>query len=160
MEWLCLLLKRLCLLVERFVLYNYNDLGVFILVFSLLCVGDFIVPSFNWVKVMNTLLQDISRCLLWTQRHHQTWPQIRTDVLSKPIDLLMLNRLKESFCEIKVSSSSYPTHIQIANRSTQLRYFDACLLIINQRGVHANKWTNSYQLFTCSSHLYWDYLHV
>lgn len=45
--------------------------------------------------------EDISRCLLWTQRHHQTWPQIRTDVLSKPIDLLMLNRLKESYCEIK-----------------------------------------------------------
>ncbi|XP_058001147.1 actin-related protein 9 isoform X3 [Hevea brasiliensis] len=46
--------------------------------------------------------EDISRCLLWTQRHHQTWPQIRTDILTKPIDLLMLNRLRESYCEIKV----------------------------------------------------------
>ncbi|KAL2469752.1 Actin-related protein 9 [Abeliophyllum distichum] len=45
--------------------------------------------------------EDISRCLLWTQRHHQTWPPIRTDALTKPIDLLMLNRLKESFCQIK-----------------------------------------------------------
>ncbi|XP_058001144.1 actin-related protein 9 isoform X1 [Hevea brasiliensis] len=45
--------------------------------------------------------EDISRCLLWTQRHHQTWPQIRTDILTKPIDLLMLNRLRESYCEIK-----------------------------------------------------------
>ncbi|KAG6764549.1 hypothetical protein POTOM_032023 [Populus tomentosa] len=45
--------------------------------------------------------QDISRCLLWTQRHHQTWPQVRTDMLTKPIDLLMLNRLKESYCGIK-----------------------------------------------------------
>ncbi|KAB2599801.1 actin-related protein 9 [Pyrus ussuriensis x Pyrus communis] len=45
--------------------------------------------------------EDISRCLLWTQRHHQTWPQIRTDMFTKPIDLLMLNRLKESYCEIK-----------------------------------------------------------
>ncbi|KAJ6903629.1 Actin-like protein arp9 (SWI/SNF complex component arp9) [Populus alba x Populus x berolinensis] len=44
---------------------------------------------------------DISRCLLWTQRHHQTWPQVRTDMLTKPIDLLMLNRLKESYCGIK-----------------------------------------------------------
>ncbi|GMH08483.1 hypothetical protein Nepgr_010323 [Nepenthes gracilis] len=45
--------------------------------------------------------EDISRCLLWTQRHHQTWPPIRTDALAKPIDLLMLNRLKESYCRIK-----------------------------------------------------------
>ncbi|XP_009803147.1 actin-related protein 9 isoform X1 [Nicotiana sylvestris] len=45
--------------------------------------------------------EDISRCLLWTQRHHQTWPPIRTDALSKPVDLLMLNRLKESYCQIK-----------------------------------------------------------
>ncbi|CAN1279603.1 Actin-related protein 9 [Linum perenne] len=45
--------------------------------------------------------EDISRCLLWTQRHHQTWPSIRTDMLTKPMDLLMLNKLKESYCEIK-----------------------------------------------------------
>ncbi|KAL8048121.1 hypothetical protein ABFS82_07G042800 [Erythranthe guttata] len=45
--------------------------------------------------------EDISRCLLWTQRHHQTWPPIRTDGLTKPIDLLMLNRLKESHCHIR-----------------------------------------------------------
>ncbi|XP_022875064.1 actin-related protein 9 [Olea europaea var. sylvestris] len=45
--------------------------------------------------------EDLSRCLLWTQRHHQTWPPIRTDALTKPIDYLMLNRLKESFCQIK-----------------------------------------------------------
>ncbi|KAL2498063.1 Actin-related protein 9 [Abeliophyllum distichum] len=36
-----------------------------------------------------------------TQRHHQTWPPIRTDAVTKPIDLVMLNRLKESFCQIK-----------------------------------------------------------
>ncbi|KAI4368398.1 hypothetical protein MLD38_016957 [Melastoma candidum] len=45
--------------------------------------------------------EDISRCLLWTQRHHQTWPQIHTDMLAKPIDLLMLNALKESNCYIR-----------------------------------------------------------
>ncbi|KAB2619849.1 actin-related protein 9, partial [Pyrus ussuriensis x Pyrus communis] len=45
--------------------------------------------------------EDISRCLLWTQRHHHTWPQIRTDMFTKLIDLLMRNRLKESYCEIK-----------------------------------------------------------
>ncbi|XP_071732517.1 actin-related protein 9 [Rutidosis leptorrhynchoides] len=44
--------------------------------------------------------EDISRCLLWTQRHHQTWPPIRTDAIAKPIDLLMLNTLKESYCQI------------------------------------------------------------
>ncbi|GFP95906.1 actin-related protein 9 [Phtheirospermum japonicum] len=35
------------------------------------------------------------------ERHHQTWPPIRTDALMKPIDLLMLNRLKESHCQIR-----------------------------------------------------------
>ncbi|KMT15698.1 hypothetical protein BVRB_3g056830 isoform A [Beta vulgaris subsp. vulgaris] len=47
--------------------------------------------------------EDISRCMLWTQRHHQTWPPIRTDAVAKPIDLMMLNRLKESYCQIKES---------------------------------------------------------
>ncbi|KAB2625609.1 actin-related protein 9, partial [Pyrus ussuriensis x Pyrus communis] len=45
--------------------------------------------------------EDISRCLFWTQRHHQMWPQIHTDMFTKLIDLLMRNRLKESYCEIK-----------------------------------------------------------
>ncbi|XP_027116482.1 actin-related protein 9 isoform X1 [Coffea eugenioides] len=45
--------------------------------------------------------EDISRCLLWTQRHHQTWPPVRTDALTKPVDLLMLNRLRESHCSIR-----------------------------------------------------------
>lgn len=53
---------------------------------------------------MYIFYQDISRCLLWIQRHHQTWPQIRTDPLAKPVDLLMLNKLKESYCQIRVSS--------------------------------------------------------
>ncbi|KAL5701975.1 Actin-like protein arp9 [Ranunculus cassubicifolius] len=45
--------------------------------------------------------EDISRCLLWSQRHHQTWPSNHTNPLSRPIDLLMLNKLKESYCRIK-----------------------------------------------------------
>ncbi|XP_010274818.1 PREDICTED: actin-related protein 9 [Nelumbo nucifera] len=45
--------------------------------------------------------EDISRCLLWIQQHHQTWPSISTDPLVKPIDLLMLNKLKESYCQVK-----------------------------------------------------------
>ncbi|KAF3793622.1 Actin-related protein 9 [Nymphaea thermarum] len=44
--------------------------------------------------------EDISRCLFWIQRHHQTWPAINTDPLSKPADMLMLERLKESYCRI------------------------------------------------------------
>ncbi|CAN4120481.1 unnamed protein product [Withania somnifera] len=56
--------------------------------------------------------EDISRCLLWTQRHHQTWPPIRTDALSKPVDLLMLNRLKESYCQINYEfDASFHEHI-------------------------------------------------
>ncbi|XXG84923.1 hypothetical protein AAC387_Pa11g0123 [Persea americana] len=45
--------------------------------------------------------EDISRCLLWVQQHHQTWPTIGTDPLMKPIDLLMVNKLKESYCQIR-----------------------------------------------------------
>ncbi|XP_047315504.1 actin-related protein 9 [Impatiens glandulifera] len=67
---------------------------------SVICIED-------GLALPNTLLtlryggEDISRCLLWTQRHHQTWPPIRTDVLTKPVDLLMLNRLKETYCQIR-----------------------------------------------------------
>lgn len=67
--------------------------------------------------------QDISRSLLWTQRHHQTWPQIRTDMLTKPIDLLMLNQLKETYCEIKVSSTTLSHFVKI------LLYYTCTLLL-------------------------------
>ncbi|PON98718.1 Actin-related protein [Trema orientale] len=67
---------------------------------SVICVEDGVALP-NTEKTLPFGGEDISRCLLWTQRHHQTWPQIRTDVLTKPIDLLMLNRLKESYCEIR-----------------------------------------------------------
>ncbi|KAK4586147.1 hypothetical protein RGQ29_023370 [Quercus rubra] len=67
---------------------------------SVICVEDGVaLPTTE--KTLPFGGEDISRCLLWTQRHHQTWPQIRTDILTKPIDLLMLNRLKETYCEIK-----------------------------------------------------------
>ncbi|KAI3889513.1 hypothetical protein MKW92_000404 [Papaver armeniacum] len=45
--------------------------------------------------------EDISRCLLWIQRHHQTWPSIHTDPLGKPVDIVMLNKLKETNCQIQ-----------------------------------------------------------
>lgn len=67
---------------------------------SVICVEDGVaLPTTE--KTLPFGGEDIARCLLWTQRHHQTWPQIRTDILTKPIDLLMLNRLKETYCEIK-----------------------------------------------------------
>ncbi|XVF62913.1 hypothetical protein PTKIN_Ptkin09bG0046700 [Pterospermum kingtungense] len=67
---------------------------------SVICIEDGVALP-NTEKTLPFGGEDISRCLLWTQRHHQTWPQIRTDILTKPIDLLMLNRLKETYCEIK-----------------------------------------------------------
>ncbi|GAV82380.1 Actin domain-containing protein [Cephalotus follicularis] len=67
---------------------------------SVICIEDGVTLP-NTEKTLPFGGEDISRCLLWTQRHHQTWPQIRTDILTKPVDLLMLNRLKESYCEIK-----------------------------------------------------------
>ncbi|XVE81792.1 hypothetical protein DITRI_Ditri15bG0094500 [Diplodiscus trichospermus] len=67
---------------------------------SVICIEDGVALP-NTEKTLPFGGEDISRCLLWTQRHHQTWPQIRTDILTKSIDLLMLNKLKESYCEIK-----------------------------------------------------------
>ncbi|KAM0938921.1 putative Actin family, ATPase, nucleotide binding domain-containing protein [Dioscorea sansibarensis] len=45
--------------------------------------------------------EDISRCLLWVQRHHQTWPVNSTNPLVKPVDMMMLNKIKESYCQIR-----------------------------------------------------------
>ncbi|XP_042463452.1 actin-related protein 9-like isoform X4 [Zingiber officinale] len=45
--------------------------------------------------------EDISRCLLWVQHYYQTWPPIQTNPLTKPIDMLMLNKIKESYCQIR-----------------------------------------------------------
>ncbi|XP_031275648.1 actin-related protein 9 [Pistacia vera] len=67
---------------------------------SVICVEDGVALP-NTEKTLPFGGEDISRCLLWTQRHHHTWPQIHTDILTKPMDLLMLNKLKESYCEIK-----------------------------------------------------------
>ncbi|XP_057527724.1 actin-related protein 9 isoform X3 [Amaranthus tricolor] len=67
---------------------------------SVICVEDGVVLPATGIT-LSFGGEDISRCLLWTQRHHQTWPPIRTDAISKPIDMLMLNRLKESYCRIK-----------------------------------------------------------
>lgn len=67
---------------------------------SVICVEDGIALPTTGIT-MSFGGEDISRCLLWTQRHHQTWPPIRTDALTKPIDFLMLNKLKESYCQIK-----------------------------------------------------------
>lgn len=67
---------------------------------SIICVEDGVaLPATGMTLSFGG--EDISRCLLWTQRHHQTWPPIRTDAVVKPIDLLMLNQLKESYCQIK-----------------------------------------------------------
>ncbi|KAH9682136.1 hypothetical protein KPL71_027231 [Citrus sinensis] len=32
---------------------------------------------------------------------YQTWPQIRTDILRERMEILMLNRVKGSYCEIR-----------------------------------------------------------
>ncbi|KAK4783231.1 hypothetical protein SAY86_007605 [Trapa natans] len=67
---------------------------------SIVCIEDGVsLPTTE--KTLPFGGEDISRCLLWTQRHHQTWPQVCTDMLTKPVDLLMLNELKESYCQIK-----------------------------------------------------------
>ncbi|CAN6271045.1 unnamed protein product [Urochloa humidicola] len=44
---------------------------------------------------------DVSRCLLWVQHRHRTWPNFQTDPVRKPIDMLMLNKIKESYSQIR-----------------------------------------------------------
>ncbi|KAL4567413.1 hypothetical protein LXL04_022997 [Taraxacum kok-saghyz] len=66
---------------------------------SIICVEDGVALPHTQIT-LRFGGEDISRCVLWSQRHHQTWPSIGTDALAKPIDLLMLNRLKESYCQI------------------------------------------------------------
>ncbi|XP_023633325.1 actin-related protein 9 [Capsella rubella] len=67
---------------------------------TVVCIEDGVSLP-NTEKILPFGGEDICRCLLWIQKHYQKWPQIRTDVLGKPIDLLMLNQLKESYCEIR-----------------------------------------------------------
>ncbi|XP_074319528.1 actin-related protein 9 [Silene latifolia] len=104
--------------------------------------------------------EDISRCLLWTQRHHQTWPPIRTDALAKPIDLLMLNRLKESNCQIKdgetdavVAVHSYEDSMPAGAHKTKLTalnvppmgLFYPRLLVPEVYPPPPRKWFNDYE---------------
>ncbi|XP_019428861.1 PREDICTED: actin-related protein 9 isoform X1 [Lupinus angustifolius] len=93
---------------------------------SMICIEDGgTLPS--TLKTLPFGGEDIARCLLWTQRHHQTWPQIRTDILTKPIDLLMLNQLKETYCEIKEGEldavavvHSYEDKVPVGSHKTRL----------------------------------------
>ncbi|ESQ44684.1 hypothetical protein EUTSA_v10003170mg [Eutrema salsugineum] len=67
---------------------------------TVVCIEDGVSLP-NTEKILPFGGDDICRCLLWIQRHYQNWPQIRTDVLAKPIDMLMLNQLKETYCDIR-----------------------------------------------------------
>ncbi|WOL05141.1 actin-related protein 9 isoform X1 [Canna indica] len=67
---------------------------------SVICIEDGVaLPS--TIVTMPYGGEDISRCLLWVQHYHQTWPHIQTNPLEKPIDMLMLNKIKESYCQIR-----------------------------------------------------------
>lgn len=67
---------------------------------SVICIEDGVaLPS--TVLTLPYGGEDISRCLLWVQSHHHTWPAIHTNPLEKPIDLLMLNKVKESYCQFR-----------------------------------------------------------
>lgn len=45
--------------------------------------------------------EDISRCLLWLQKRMKTWPPVECDPLSNPVDLSLLNKVKETHCCIR-----------------------------------------------------------
>ncbi|XP_020084523.1 actin-related protein 9 isoform X2 [Ananas comosus] len=67
---------------------------------SVICIEDGVaLPSTNVNLPYGG--EDISRCLLWIQQHHQTWPPVHTNPMNKPVDMLMLNKLKESYCQIR-----------------------------------------------------------
>ncbi|XP_062108131.1 actin-related protein 9 [Humulus lupulus] len=126
---------------------------------SVICVEDGVaLPSTE--KTLPFGGEDISRCFLWTQRHHQTWPQIRTDVLSKPIDLLMLNRLRESYCEIREGEldavavvHSYEADTTVGSHKTRLTalnvppmgLFYPMLLVPDVYPPPPRSWFNDYE---------------
>ncbi|KAJ3706303.1 hypothetical protein LUZ61_010008 [Rhynchospora tenuis] len=67
---------------------------------SVICVEDGVaIPATTLTLPFGG--EDISRCFLWAQRRRQTWPNIPTDPLHKPVDLLMLNKLRETYCQIR-----------------------------------------------------------
>ncbi|KAG0486142.1 hypothetical protein HPP92_008237 [Vanilla planifolia] len=77
---------------------------------SIVCIEDGVaLPS--TIITMPYGGEDISRCLLWVQCHHHAWPSINTTPTTKPIDMVMLNKIKESFCQIRVPPMGlfYPT---------------------------------------------------
>ncbi|KAL6839778.1 hypothetical protein ACP4OV_030466 [Aristida adscensionis] len=70
---------------------------------------------------------DVSRCLLWVQQRHCTWPNFQTDPVNKPIDMLMLNRIKESYSQIRSGTfdavalvHSYDHERSIGHQKTRL----------------------------------------
>ncbi|MQM05279.1 hypothetical protein Taro_038089 [Colocasia esculenta] len=67
---------------------------------SIICVEDgVVIPSTSITLPFGG--EDISRCLLWIQRYHQTWPILHTNPLVKPIDSVVLDKIKESCCVIR-----------------------------------------------------------
>ncbi|CAM6084757.1 unnamed protein product [Calypogeia fissa] len=66
---------------------------------SIVCVEDgVVIPTTRIILPFGG--EDISRCLLWVQQRWQTWPSIDTDPLLDPLDLYILERIKESYCLI------------------------------------------------------------
>ncbi|KAH9319142.1 hypothetical protein KI387_020911, partial [Taxus chinensis] len=75
--------------------------------------------------------EDISRCLLWVEQHRQTWPPIDTDPMVKPLDLLMLNRLKETFCKFKEGDSNAPADVHYYKASLSPDVYRVALSALN-----------------------------
>ncbi|XP_048141259.1 actin-related protein 9-like [Rhodamnia argentea] len=126
---------------------------------SVICIEDGVsLPTSE--KTLPFGGEDISRCLLWTQRHHQTWPQVRTDMLTKPIDMLMLNELKESYCYIQEGEvdavavvQSYEDGMPAASHRTRLTalnvppmgLFYPTLLVPDVYPPPPRSWFNDYE---------------
>lgn len=126
---------------------------------SVICIEDGVaLPTSE--KTLPFGGEDISRCLLWTQRHHQTWPQVRTDMLTKPLDMLMLNELKESYCYIQEGEvdavavvQSYDDGMPAASHRTRLTalnvppmgLFYPTLLVPDVYPPPPRSWFNDYE---------------
>ncbi|KAF6153224.1 hypothetical protein GIB67_036570 [Kingdonia uniflora] len=104
--------------------------------------------------------EDVSRCLLWIQRHHQAWPSIRTDPLLKHVDLLMLNKLKQSYCQIREGDldaaavvHSFEDGMPVATHKTRLTalnvppmgLFYPLLLVPDQFPPPPRSWFHDYE---------------
>eukprot|EP00252_Welwitschia_mirabilis_P012774 TRINITY_DN28261_c0_g1_i3.p1 TRINITY_DN28261_c0_g1~~TRINITY_DN28261_c0_g1_i3.p1 ORF type:complete len:592 (-),score=115.29 TRINITY_DN28261_c0_g1_i3:241-2016(-) len=126
---------------------------------SILCIEDGVTLASSGV-ILPYGGEDISRSLLWVQQHRLAWPSISTDPMSRPIDLQMLNKLKEKHCmfregdcdaldEISFSESHVPIQVYQVNLSAlnipPMGLFLPSLFLPDEYPAPPRPWSHDYE---------------